>query len=258
MIPSAKLSAEARAFLDEVRDAEDPTRDDEERVKAALDASIAAGVTCHWERHAAGDAAGAAEKAQVAGAKAGASAWGTPLNVLALCAAAALATGDRHPATPRPAAPSAAHARARLEPSTPPATPLAVPPATPPGVAASPPTLTPAPPIAEVTSRRPRAPAPKRAPSGLAAELELLQRVRAALQRGDGAHALRELDASRETAGSQLLAERRVARVLALCTLGRVGEAEELAADLLRAEPDSVQRAAIERSCANPSRNERR
>src|SRR6185436_19373625 len=78
------------------------------------------------------------------------------------------------------------------------------------------------------------------ASSGLAAELALLQRAQAALRRGDGAGALRELDAFPDT-GGQLLAERRAARVLAFCSLGRVAEARTLGAELVRSDPDSVQ-----------------
>jgi hypothetical protein len=269
MIP--RLSHEARSFLDQVREVEDPTPADEQRVKRALDASVAAAVTCHWERYPVrGDGAGAPApdlgNAGAVVAKAGAVAWGAPLSVLALCAAGALfASGDRPrvthgtPVSAPAAAPSAAPDQQSERPAI--------------GREATVREATTADAGApreagvrsgavvsrsKASSRRSSAAAAERpASSGLAAELALLQRAQAALQRGDGAGALRELDTFPGTSG-QLLAERRAARVLAFCSLGRVAEARALGAELVRTDPDSVQRAALERSCANPSRNHER
>jgi hypothetical protein len=80
-------------------------------------------------------------------------------------------------------------------------------------------------------------------------ELALLAEVQAALRRGDGASALRRLDAH-VTTDRQLAAERSAARVLALCALGRVQEARRAAAVFVREHPGSVQRDAVERACA--------
>jgi hypothetical protein len=77
--------------------------------------------------------------------------------------------------------------------------------------------------------------------------------VQAALKRADGAAALRELDAHDPT-DRGWLPERRAARILALCMLGRVAEARQAAAQFAEQHPDSVQREAIARSCANPKR----
>ena len=85
----------------------------------------------------------------------------------------------------------------------------------------------------------------------LRAELELLAEVRAALDRGDGAAALRALDAH-QTRDRVLLAERRAARILALCSLGRVEEARRARLEFEAAHPRSVQLDVIARSCAIP------
>jgi RNA polymerase sigma-70 factor (ECF subfamily) len=77
----------------------------------------------------------------------------------------------------------------------------------------------------------------------------LLAQVQAALDRGDGATALRRLD-ERASVDRRLLAERRAARILALCQLGRTQEAEQSALAFVREHPSSVQRTAVERSCA--------
>jgi RNA polymerase sigma-70 factor (ECF subfamily) len=85
--------------------------------------------------------------------------------------------------------------------------------------------------------------------SELREELTLLGEVRAALQRGDGAYALRMLD-GHVTADRQLRSERQAARVLALCAVGRKREAERAAEAFLRQYPSSPHRAAIAGSCA--------
>jgi hypothetical protein len=210
-------------------------------------------------------------------AKAGAAAWAAPLSVVALCAAAWIATalfkpGDADPVAPDPtiAAPAAApgvapsagqgtppDAAGQQSPRPEAAREAATAEASAPHAAGA---RSPAPARSKASARPSRAAAPQRPESaqrpessGLAAELALLQRAQAALRRGDGAGALHELEAFQ--GGGQLLAERRVARVLALCSLGRVEEAQALAAEVVRTDPGSVQRAALERSCANPSRN---
>jgi hypothetical protein len=101
-----------------------------------------------------------------------------------------------------------------------------------------------------------RAPARStRAGGALPVEIALLERVQGALRRGDGAAALRELDAHR-TADRVLLAERQAARILALCLVGELVEARRAARVFASQHPDSPQRAAIESSCANSRRIE--
>jgi hypothetical protein len=87
-------------------------------------------------------------------------------------------------------------------------------------------------------------------PSALRAELELLGRVQQLLREGNAAAALRALDAH-HTDDRVLLAERRAARILALCGIGRTGQARAAAAEFEKEHPDSVQRAMLASSCAN-------
>ena len=85
------------------------------------------------------------------------------------------------------------------------------------------------------------------------AELSLLRRVQAALRRYDGATALAELDAHPRQ--GVLRAELEAARILALCLLDRGDEARAAAARFALEHPSSPQRAAIDASCANSTRN---
>jgi hypothetical protein len=103
------------------------------------------------------------------------------------------------------------------------------------------------------------APVPARAPrpTSLRKELALLADVQTALEQGDGATALRRLDAH-VTVDRQFIAERQAARILALCALGRVQDAREAAAVFLHQNPGSVQRTAVERSCAGAKSTEAR
>jgi hypothetical protein len=91
--------------------------------------------------------------------------------------------------------------------------------------------------------------------SSLRAELDLLQRVQAALRREDGATALAALEAH-SAADGPLLAERQAARILALCLLRRVDEARVAAEAFIARHPRSAQRAAVAASCANSTRIE--
>jgi hypothetical protein len=86
-------------------------------------------------------------------------------------------------------------------------------------------------------------------PASLRQEIALLGEVQRALDQGDGSLALALLD-RHVTADRQLAAERLAARVHALCALGRTGEARRAAETLARVHPASVQRSAVERSCA--------
>jgi hypothetical protein len=239
------MRPETHAFLARVRELHDPSGADEQRVLRALQVSIAAG--------AAGSAAAtAASSARFGKLGAALGSVGTKLNVLLVCGAAALGTADTPSPPPaaralpavRAASATAGEAARELD-AAPPA-----PPAAPKNGAAP----------AAIRGERVgvgRAPqiqheraASERVPS-LRAEIALLREVQAALDRGDGASALRALDAH-HTRDQVLLAERRAARILALCSLGRVDEARRAAVEFEAAHPRSVQRDVIARSCAIP------
>ncbi len=243
------MRPDTEAFLSLVRDAEDPTLADAERVERALRAAVAAGAM-----------PSAPGKLGVLGSK---------LNVLAVCAAAAAGTADT-PVEQAGASRSVERSAVVVAAPLPPPSELA------PGVAsreegapASEPDQTaglrakqapPAAANAELRRARRRPPAAPRVtaanepdPSGLAAELELLQRVQAALRRGDAASALEHLDAH-HTLDRRLLAEREAARVIALCLLQRTAEARSAARDFSARHPDSMHRQAIASACANLQR----
>src|SRR5262249_41234949 len=74
--------------------------------------------------------------------------------------------------------------------------------------------------------------------SSLAAEVQLLHDVEAALQAGEPARALQLLDAHRGGRYAGAMGEERAAaRVVTLCRLGRVGEARADAEGFLRDRP---------------------
>jgi len=254
------MRRETRAFLDLVRDAEDPTRADEERVQRALEAAVAAGLTSNvvarvWF-----------ESTSWGKALAKLGAFGSKLGVIAACVAAgALVTAD----TLRPSGPPVI---GRTDPSLPSA--AAAAPSMPDAVELEPDvaTVEPTKPRSVVPARARKRSEPHPAPRAnraerrssaseptsarantLRSELDLLHAVQAALKRGDGAAALRELD-SHDTNDRQLLAEREAARILALCQVGRVRDAQRAAADFSRNHPESVHREAIASSCANSKR----
>jgi hypothetical protein len=217
------MKSETDAFLDRVRDAELPTAADEARVQRALHAAVAAGVL----------ASVSVPSLSVAGrlgqALAKAAGFGAKPALFVACATAALfaARQELVVATPRPSA-------------QPGELPAALPPPRALATAG-------APPAPAKSAARPR---PAARQSALRSELDLLERVQAALKRGDGSAALRELDAH-ITSDRMLLAERQAARVLSLCQLGRVAEARQAAARFAAQHPDSVQRELIAGSCAN-------
>ena len=93
--------------------------------------------------------------------------------------------------------------------------------------------------------------------ASLREEIALLAGVQSALERGDGAEALRRLD-QHVTSDRQFIAERRAARITALCQIGRVSDAQQLALVFFRENAQSVQRSAVERSCAVPKTNAER
>jgi hypothetical protein len=229
------MSPETRVFLDGVRDAEDPSAEDQRRVLSGVRAALAAG--------AAGAAGTTVSNASAAGAKAQLP-WslvgGLRLaGVMAGVAAVGWAAGILPLSSDTSKAPDTA--------ATPPARPPSAPELQHPVTSASPP-----PTPTSVVSSEPRKRATRGKPlqvASLREEIELLAEVTRALDRGDGAAALARLD-GHVSADRQLLAERQAARIKALCLLGRGREARVAAVDFLRAHPTSVQREGIERSCA--------
>jgi hypothetical protein len=248
------VSPETEAFLEAVRDAEDPTRADQERVRVAVRTAVAGGL-------AVGVAAGGGTWAKLTSGFGWTALKGSAV-VLCVVAGAKLAVPERFAAPSAPAAALSPAARPRpveerarsLHPT--------------PEVAVAPAPSVPAParPSAEtpparttVAEAQPDAPSPvlpevlPEAPPSVAEsareELALLSKARAALRAGDAASALSALDA-KARGDARFTAERRALRVQALCAAGRVAEARAEAAALLRSEPSSLQRAAVARSCA--------
>ncbi|WAS95547.1 hypothetical protein [Nannocystis punicea] len=90
--------------------------------------------------------------------------------------------------------------------------------------------------------------------SSLAAELELLRRARAALDGGDAAGALQDLAGhERAFAAGQMLQDRLLLRMEALCALGKGRQARAEAAVFLRAYPGSTHIARVQTICPESS-----
>jgi hypothetical protein len=244
------VSPETESFLAKVRDAEDPTRADQERVRAAVRTAVAGGL-------AVGVAAGGGTWAKLTSGFGWTALKGSAV-VLCVVAGAKLAVPERFAAPSAPAAALSPAARPR------PVEERARSPHPTPEVALAPAPSVPAParPSAQtptarttVTEAQPDAPSqvPPEAPPSVAEsareELALLSKARAALRAGDAASALSALDA-KARGDTRFTAERRALRVQALCAAGRVAEARAEAAALLRSEPSSLPRAAVARSCA--------
>lgn len=203
------MRPETEAFLARVRDAEAPTVEAQQNVLEAVRAAVAL--------------APSAAKTATLGLKS--------ILKLSLCVAGvtAAASALQWPAElPSSRAPAAVNA-----PISRPSTPRAIQPPAPP------PALRPEPSSPRLPRSRP----------SLQAELDFLAAVHASLRRGDGADALRRLDAHRTT-DRQLLAERRAARVFALCAAGRRAAAQRAAVSFIRHHPSAPQREAVERVCA--------
>jgi hypothetical protein len=240
------MRRETEELLALVRDTQDPTRTDEERVLGALQASVAAGLSSSvvmgsW-----------LESVRLGKATAKLGTFGSKLSVIAACTAAAFGTADT--AQPSAMPMNTASQSVDVRPSSPP---LATS-----GMSDRRQELTePVGPVLPMVPavQRPttQGPTTQRAASQRVAtlrrELELLGRVQTALQRGDGVTALRELD-THTTRDRRLLAEREAARIVALCLLGRVAEARHAAERFGKQHPGSVQHEAIATSCANPQR----
>jgi hypothetical protein len=221
------MSPESRAFLERVRDAEEPDADAERRVLAAVRVAVAAGAAAT-----AADTARPPVIGAVAPFKLGV--FGVWLLAGGLIVLPAPAPREPHATrTPASAKPAPSAGPVAVERSSAPA-------ADEPGALAVSP---------ESPASRAKPRSRGRAPSSLREELELLARVQAALRRGDAATALRELDEHR-TLDEQLKGERQAARVLALCSLGRRAEGRRVRAELMQREPTSPHRSALERACA--------
>jgi hypothetical protein len=277
------LSRESRLLIDAARGGDEPTARDMRRVRAGLARKIAvgaaAGVAAATATHAAagGVAAGTggagAATAAGAGVVGGAGAVGGTASV----AAGALATGFgaklvvtvalvgvmgagtvgyvKHretAATPRATvsaiAPPAAHARPNAPPVAPRA-PVVAPVTGPePAVASAAPDAPPAPVV--TPQPKPKTSVTASTPDGLDAELAFLQDVHGALRDKDGARALRLLDErARRFPNGALGEESEAARVFALCQLGRVSEARDVAGRFLREHPRSPLAQRVARAC---------
>src|SRR5688572_5475234 len=202
------MSPETRAFLDEVRAAEDPTPGDERRVLSAVHAALATGAIVSG-----GVAASKGMNLLGVSVATGVKASGL---VLGLSVAAWIAATVLSPNVPVPAAVSPARSV-----SAPAATATSVP---------SPRSRDTTPPLATESDKRPRttpspSPAfpaatsstpPSSALPSLRDEIALLAEVNAALARGDGTTALQRLD-EHDAAERRLLAERKALRIRALC-----------------------------------------
>lgn len=236
------MNREVDSFLASVRGAEDPTRDDEQRVLAAVRAAVAGGAVV--------GALATAGKLLELFPKLGGSALKSATLVVCAVTAAHLAASEppREPSSSRPPPPAVVSARTDARPSQPPHV-------EPPAAAALPSAHTQgAPPPLRSSSRRSSArpgpsaaPRPPRAPTARE-ELDALVQAHAAVRAGDGPSALRALDT--HSADPRFEAERRTLRILALCAAGRTSEARREAAEFLRGEPTSIQRGAVARSCA--------
>ncbi len=254
-----KISPEEKAFLDWVRDADDPSPAQREQVRRGLVAAMGGAAALS------GAAAPAAASALASGATAAPGAVAPLLAgsgilvakvvvVVALAGAAIgggalLYTSSRSPAAHRISAPSA-EARASL-PSA--------------GASPSRPQSAPGPSMGSASSELPARPAPTivHAPpaaapstedvpvSTLESETLLVRAADASLRAGDPATALTLLDEhARRFPRGVLEEERAEERVLALCALGRDAEARAATASFLRDHAKSPLVAKVRHSCA--------
>jgi hypothetical protein len=239
------MSPETRGFLAAVRGAEDPSAADEHRVLAAVQATIAGSPpnpAPGGTPATTGVVSGTGSGLKVLGALLG-------ISVGAALVASAFSSG---PAEPRPdsLANRAPVPSAPGLPSAPAVTSTALPPSASPRAAGPPNTSHASRPATPGTAAgEPAAPPEVSGSTSLREEIALLAAVQSALDRGNGAEALRRLD-GHATSDRQFVAERRAARIAALCLLGRVPEARRLAAVFFRENAHSVQRTAVEHSCA--------
>ena len=235
------MRPETEAFLEQVRHAEAPSQEDEQRVLRALQASVAAGMMS--------SVAASASRSDAWLAKGGSAFASTIAKLGVLAVGTALGFSIERGST-------------LTEPTTSPA-PVSPPAMTPPPIEAPVAAVPSAAPAPAPSSIRPAAlpPVPRKAPSehvpSLRSELHVLEKAQRALKDGDGEAALRELDATL-TSDGPLRAERHAARILALCSAGREAEARAAIARFFEEYPASAHRAAIFGGCANLQRIELR
>jgi hypothetical protein len=236
------MNRDTESFLASVRGAEDPTRDDEQRVLAAVRAAVAGGVFVTA-------LAAVGKLLEVVPRLGGSALKGSTLLICAITAAQLVASkAPRDPSRSRPSPPAVASARtSTLRPQGPLAEPSPAAPLPSPRTqkGAAPPRSSSPRSSAKLAPSAP-APAP-RAPTARE-ELDALVRAQAAVRAGDGSSALRVLDAP--STDPRFRAERGALRVLALCAAGRTSEARREAAEFLQSEPTSIQRGVVARSCA--------
>lgn len=270
---SDELNPMARAFLESVQDADDPTRADYDRVhgkvKVRLAAGIAAGVAALTTSRAAATvtakAATATAVATGVAAPSAAIATGKIAAVIAVVAAvgggttavvhyanrtaptAPVPTAITAPAvthaSPPPAVPrsplATASPEAKAAPVAPSSTPADVPRAPAPPSVPSAPAIPSAPPVATAAS--------------LDAEIALVRDARAALRGGDAARALALLEEhDRRFPGGALTEDCAAERVYALCAMGQVDAARGAAARFLADHPYSPHAASVRASCVSP------
>jgi hypothetical protein len=267
------LSGQARALIDVARTAEDPSAQDQARVRRALMmrvAGVTAATTLGSSTAAGAAAAGGAVGAATAGL-AGIGWVGKTLIVAALGVAvtggALVVTGHtpwsshrlpEQPANERPlagvelAAPNGSGTddvqtpnRAVSDPVADEPMPKPLESAAPPPVLAATRTISP-----EASSSAPRAPGSVERGPDIEAELRLLREAQTALGSGRAERALEILDLHQSTfATGALREERMAARVFALCDLGRVEQARVEAARFLLEAPGSPLAARVRAAC---------
>lgn len=240
----SELGPEARSILDAGRAGDDPSPEDRARVRSALRRTLAAGGAL-----AAISAASSTAKGAMGGGALGATSMisvaGKVLAVLALVGVTALGISlrrTRQDPLPSSAVAAEAEGPAAEAKGAGALLPFAI------AEAKAPPSIEAAPPPAR--SKASGAPPAKAPPSvsaaappaedPFAAETRGIRGAHSALQGGDPRRALEMLDEqSAAYENGQLQAERTAARVLVLCKLGRVEEANATAARFLRDNPRS-------------------
>lgn len=251
-----ELSPEAKRFVDEVRDLDDPSRADEARIRGALAAAIAAqGATIASGTAAAASGTGAvALKIALAGALVVGAASAVVYTVLPETRDEIADRRSTPPPVQQPTPAPEPEPESELEPAIEPES--GIEPAPTPIEAARPiaPTprviaIEPPPPVVPVVT--PPVTTPEEAPPAdtLAEELELLRAANRALA-ADPAAALARVDEHRARfERGQLATDREVVRVLALCALGRTSDAHAIG-DALRARLAGTTRGQrLDRSC---------
>jgi hypothetical protein len=246
------MKAETERFLDLVRDAEDPTALDEQRVRRSLRAAVAAGAASSVVVSTSALPSAASKTGLFGSAGGSVVAKGGLVFVFAVGALSVAHVATRsEPEAPRLSErPASVQVEAQVRQPSPS---VEVPAELKGGPAPDAPREQPPAPLrsARVEVKpavRQREAAAVSSAASLRKELALLSEVQADLRRGDGAGALAKLSAH-DTGDQQLLAERRAARILALCANGDVEQAAGEARRFLVLHPDSPQRDAVLRSC---------